>query len=138
MSPRTRVYGIVALAARIPSSLKLKGWRRKYIFKRSQEGVLPRDIIWRRKAGFGAPVRAWFERGLAPLAEALLSEDAIRARGVMEPAAVRRLWDDNVSGRVDNSLRIYALLSLELWYRQFSDRRWSFDDAPPARAPAAA
>ena len=46
---------LVALAARIPSSLKLHGTRRKYVFKKSQERVLPHDIVWRRKAGFGAP-----------------------------------------------------------------------------------
>lgn len=120
---------LVALASTIPSSLKLRGWRRKYIFKRSQEGTLPSDIIWRRKAGFGAPVRSWLVKDLAPLVEDLLSESAVRRRGLVEPAAVRRLWDENVAGRADNSLRLYALLSLELWCRTFLDRTWSFDEA---------
>jgi asparagine synthase (glutamine-hydrolysing) len=124
---------LVALAARIPSQLKLKGWRRKYVFKRSQERVLPHQIVWRRKAGFGAPIRAWLERDLAPLVEDALSEEAIRARGLVDPRAVRRLWDENAAGRADNSLRLYALLCLELWCRTFVDRSWSFDEAsaPP-------
>jgi asparagine synthase (glutamine-hydrolysing) len=123
---------LVALAARIPSQLKLKGWRRKYVFKRSQEHVLPHQIVWRRKAGFGAPIRAWLERDLAPLVEDALSEEAIRARGLVDPRAVRRLWDENAAGRADNSLRLYALLCLELWCRTFVDRSWSFDEAPAA------
>jgi asparagine synthase (glutamine-hydrolysing) len=53
---------IVDLTRRIPSSLKLHGWRRKYVFKKSQEGRLPNDVIWRRKAGFGAPIRSWLEK----------------------------------------------------------------------------
>jgi asparagine synthase (glutamine-hydrolysing) len=119
---------LVALAARIPSHLKLKGWRRKYIFKRSQEGILPRDIIWRRKAGFGAPIRSWLVKDLAPLVSDLLSESTLRRRGIVEPAAVERLRADNAAGRADNSLQLYALLSLELWFQTFLDRSWSFAD----------
>jgi asparagine synthase (glutamine-hydrolysing) len=119
---------VVTLAARIPSNLKLKGWQRKYIFKRSQERILPRDVIWRRKAGFGAPVRSWLVRDLAPLVADLLSEETLRRRNLIDPRAVERLWKDNVAGRSDNSLRLYALLSLELWCSTFADRTWSFDD----------
>jgi asparagine synthase (glutamine-hydrolysing) len=119
---------LVHLAAAIPSSLKLKGLRRKYIFKRSQEGTLPRDIIWRRKAGFGAPIRAWLERDLAPIVDDLLSNSSLRRRGLIDPAAVKRMRDDNAAARADNSLQIYALLSLELWFQTFIDRTWRFND----------
>jgi asparagine synthase (glutamine-hydrolysing) len=122
---------LVALSARIPSSLKLRGWRRKYIFKRSQEGVLPRDIVWRRKAGFGAPVRAWLENDLAPLVDELLSDSAIESRGLVSAPAVRRLREDNSAGRADYSLRLYALLSFEIWCRTFLDRSWTFSDLEP-------
>jgi asparagine synthase (glutamine-hydrolysing) len=132
---------LVALAARIPSSLKLRGWRRKYIFKRSQEGVLPRNVIWRRKAGFGAPLRSWLVGDVAPLVDDLLSEGTIRRRGLVDPAVVARLRAENNAGAADYSLRLYALLSLELWCQTFLDRTWSFEtlgrDAI-ARAPAPA
>jgi asparagine synthase (glutamine-hydrolysing) len=118
---------LVALAARIPSGLKLRGWRRKYIFKRSQEGVLPREIIWRRKAGFGAPLRSWLVGELAPVVEDLLSERTLKSRGLVDPAVVARLRAQNAAGTADNSLRLYALLTLELWCRTFLDRSWSFD-----------
>jgi asparagine synthase (glutamine-hydrolysing) len=118
---------VVELARRIPSSLKLRAWRRKYVFKRSQEGILPPNVIWRRKAGFGAPVRSWLVQDLAPLVEDLLSEQTIRARGLVDPDAVGRMWSANAQGRGDFSLQLYALLSLELWCRTFIDRRWSFD-----------
>ena len=130
--------GLVELAATIPSELKLKGWRRKYVFKRSQEERLPRDVVWRRKAGFGAPVRAWLVGDLAPMVDDLLSESTLRARGLVDPDAVARLRADNDAGRADNSLRLYALLSLELWCRTFADRTWSFDEARLAADPAAA
>jgi asparagine synthase (glutamine-hydrolysing) len=123
---------LVGLSAQIPSRLKLKGWRRKYIFKRSQEDRLPRDIVWRRKAGFGAPIRSWLVQDLAPLVEDLLSEETIRRRGLVEPAEVARMRADNTAGRADYTLQLYALLSLELWSRAFVDRAWYFDE--PARA----
>src|SRR5215207_1604431 len=118
---------LVSLAARIPSDLKLRRWRRKYIFKRSQEGVLPHEIIWRPKAGFGAPLRSWLVGELAPLVDDLLSERALRNRGFVDPAVVARLRAENLAGTADNSLRLYALLSLELWCRSFLDRTWSFE-----------
>ncbi len=127
---------LVDLAATIPSNMKLHGWRRKYIFKRSQEGTLPRDILCRKKAGFGAPVRSWLVKDLAPLVDDLLSEETIRARGLVDPAAVARLRADNSAGRADNALQIYALLSLELWCRTFVDRTWSFDRPALAALPA--
>ena len=118
---------LVALTARIPSSLKLHGLRRKYVFKKSQERVLPRDIVWRRKAGFGAPVRAWLGGDLAPMVADLLSSETVARRGLVEPRAVRRLIEDNASGRADTSLQLYALLTLELWHQTFVDRPWTFD-----------
>jgi asparagine synthase (glutamine-hydrolysing) len=124
---------LVALSARIPSRLKLKGWRRKYIFKRSQEDRLPHDIVWRRKAGFGAPIRSWLVQELAPLVEDLLSEETIRRRGLVDHARVARMRADNAAGLADYTLQLYALLSLELWSRAFVDRAWYFDE--PARAP---
>jgi asparagine synthase (glutamine-hydrolysing) len=121
---------LVDLVRRIPSDLKLRGWRRKYIFKRSQEGVLPRDVIWRRKAGFGAPMRAWLTGDLAPLVDELLSEESLRRRGYVDPGSIKRMRAENAAGLADNSVRLYALLSLELWCRTFLDRSWTFESMP--------
>ncbi|HYN85329.1 MAG TPA: asparagine synthase (glutamine-hydrolyzing), partial [Pyrinomonadaceae bacterium] len=73
---------LVELAARMPPSLKLRGLKRKYIFKRAAERVLPRDLVWRKKAGFGAPFRAWLRGPLRPLVDEMLSEETVRRRGL--------------------------------------------------------
>ncbi len=114
-------HELVEMAARIPARLKLKGLTRKYILKRAAAGWLPREIIHRKKAGFSAPVRAWLARDLRDTVEELLSESSIRHRGYFNYPAVRRLIDNNLSGREDNSLKIYQLLTLELWHRSFID-----------------
>jgi asparagine synthase (glutamine-hydrolysing) len=113
---------MIALAGRVPPSLKLRRFTRKYVLKRSMEGILPKEVIWRPKAGFGAPVRAWTVGQLAPLLDDALSPASVSARGLFDPAEVQRLIGDNRSGRSDNALRIWALLTLELWQQTFIDK----------------
>jgi asparagine synthase (glutamine-hydrolysing) len=114
-------HELVELTARMPARLKLKGLTRKYILKRAAESWLPREIIRRRKAGFSAPVRAWLVRDLRQMVEDLLSQSNVERRGYFDYRAVRRLIDENLSGREDNSLKVFQLLTLELWHRAFID-----------------
>jgi asparagine synthase (glutamine-hydrolysing) len=112
---------MLELAARMPTRLKLRGLKRKYILKKAAETLLPREVVWRRKAGFGAPIRSWLRGPLQPMVEDLLSEDAIRRRGLFQPKEVRRIIDLNLSGREDYNLQVFQLLNLELWHREFID-----------------
>ncbi|MEW6129333.1 MAG: asparagine synthase (glutamine-hydrolyzing) [Acidobacteriota bacterium] len=114
-------HDLVELAARIPARLKIKGLTRKYILKKAAESWLPRNIIYRKKAGFSAPLRAWLRRDLRDMVEDLLSESNIRRRGYFDYPEVRRLIDANLAGREDNSLKVFQLLTLELWHREFID-----------------
>ena len=112
---------MIEMAARMPPKLKLRGLKRKYILKRALENVLPRDVVWRKKAGFGAPIRSWLRGPLRPLVDDLLSEETVRRRGLFTPKEVKRVVDNNTSGREDNNLQVFQLLGLELWHRQFLD-----------------
>src|SRR5436190_14436297 len=113
---------MLELAARLPPDLKLKGLKRKYILKKAAEQLLPRDVIWRKKAGFGAPIRSWLRGPLRPMVEDLLAAETIRRRGLFRPEEVRRIIDANLSGREDYNLQVFQLLNLELWQRTFIDR----------------
>jgi asparagine synthase (glutamine-hydrolysing) len=114
-------HELMELAARMPPSLKLRGLKRKYILKRAAEKLLPKEIVWRKKAGFGAPIRSWLRGPLKPMVDELLSEETIRRRGVFQPAAVQKIISANLSGREDFNLQVFQLLTLELWQRQFLD-----------------
>ncbi len=129
---------LVALSARLPPDLKLRRFTRKYILKRSMEGTLPRDIIWRPKAGFGAPVRAWLNADLKPMVHDLLSADAVRARGLFDHTEVERIISANEAGTEDNALRLWALLTLEIWQQTFLDGRSGAQHSMPALSEAAA
>jgi asparagine synthase (glutamine-hydrolysing) len=113
---------VVELAARVPARYKLHGLTRKWVFKKSMEGTLPKDVIWRPKAGFGAPVRSWLVGELKPMVDDVLSPSAVAARGLFDPAEVQRLIQANEAGTEDNALRLWALLTLELWQQEFIDR----------------
>ena len=113
---------MIEMAARMPPRLKIRGLKRKYILKRALEGVLPADVIWRKKAGFGAPIRSWLRGPLRPMVNDLLSEDRIRSRGIFRPREVKRIVDSNFSGKEDNNLQVFQLLGLELWHQAFIDR----------------
>ena len=113
---------MIEFAARMPAELKLRGFKRKYILKRALEEVLPREVVWRKKAGFGAPIRSWLRGALKPLVDELLSAEVIKQRGLFRPEEVRRVIDLNLSGREDLNLQVFQLLNLELWQRQFIDK----------------
>ena len=112
---------VVELAGRVPPELKLRRLTRKYVFKKSMEPVLPKEVVWRPKAGFGAPVRSWLVGDLKPMVDELLSPERVRERGLFDAAEVERLVRANEEGKADNALRIWALLTLELWQQTFLD-----------------
>jgi asparagine synthase (glutamine-hydrolysing) len=112
---------LVELAAKMPVDLKLRGLKRKYVLKRAMEKRLPPEVVWRKKAGFSAPVRSWLRGGLRPMVDELLSEGTVKQRGMFQPADVRRIVNANLSGREDYNLQVFQLLGLELWHREFID-----------------
>ncbi len=116
-------HELVELAARIPEDIKIRGGRLKHLMKQALAGVLPPDILERRKRGFGAPMGAWLKRQLAPVLDELLSEEAVRARGIFDPQAVRRLITDHEASRTDGTDRLLALMNLEIWARIYLDGR---------------
>jgi len=113
---------MLELTARMPPDLKLRGLKRKYILKRAAEKLLPREVVWRKKAGFGAPIRSWLRGPLRPMVDELLSEETVKRRGLFRPEEVRRIINANLSGREDYNLQVFQLLTFELWQQAFIDR----------------
>ena len=116
---------------RAPDKLKANGAVTKRIVKRLGERYLPRDIIYRRKSGFGVPLAAWLRdrQGLGRYLD-LFDEPVYRQRGYLQTKSVRRLADEHRSGRADHSDLLWELINLELWQRIFIDRSYSISAAP--------
>ena len=83
------------------------------------EGLLPNDIIYRKKTGFGAPVRIWIKSEFREIIRDLLSYDSIQKRGIFDPEKIQQILQDNETGKIEASYTIIALLGLEIWFRNF-------------------
>lgn len=117
--------GVVEAAAHLDVKLKQRGREGKWILKKMAERYLSKSIIYRPKAGFGAPLRRWLKNDLKPLVDDLLSETSLQKRAIFKPDAVRHLIEQDRSGQEDYSYPIFALLCIELWCRIFIDEKMS-------------
>jgi asparagine synthase (glutamine-hydrolysing) len=114
-------YQLIELASRIPSSMKIRGFTLKYLLKKAVAPWLPREVIYRKKRGFGAPVGSWLRRELKPLVHDLLSEEHVRRRGLMHWPAVANILKTHQEQRGDQTDHIFALIALEIWCRIYLD-----------------
>jgi asparagine synthase (glutamine-hydrolysing) len=112
-------HHLVELAFRIPSSLKVRAGRGKWVLKEVARRHLPERIVDRRKVGFRVPVGAWLRGGLREMARDLLQARDGFVGTRMDRVAVDRLFADHESGRRDEEIRLWTLLALEIWHRAF-------------------
>jgi asparagine synthase (glutamine-hydrolysing) len=116
-------HELVELAARMPEEVKIRGGRLKHALKEAVSDLLPRDILERKKRGFGTPIGAWLKGELAPLVRHLLSSSVIESRGLFHFPVVRELIASHDANRIDGTDRLMTLLNLEIWSRLYLDRR---------------
>src|SRR5580658_592329 len=109
---------VVARAAfAIPGRDKIRGRQGKLALRRAAEAWLPKEIIYRPKASFSAPLRAWVRNDLQEVINDTLVNGELTGAGMLRPAALNRLIEAERAGREDNAKQIWQLLSMELWYR---------------------
>jgi asparagine synthase (glutamine-hydrolysing) len=113
---------LVALAARLPLNQKQRGGTGKWVLRKAMEPFLPPEVMTRRKAGFGAPLRHWMRNDLRPLVDDVLSDSALARRGLFDARAVHALIAADRAGRVDAAYTLFAVMCIELWSRIFLDR----------------
>ena len=109
---------VVAQAAfAIPGRDKIRNRQGKVALKRAAEKWLPHEIVYRPKASFSAPLRAWVRNDLQEVINDVLVHGELVGSGMIRPGALDRLIEDERAGREDNAKQIWQLLSMELWYR---------------------
>jgi len=114
---------LVAFAATLDPGFKQKGRVGKWILKQAMGSLLPHEIIYRPKSGFGAPLRRWLKNELKEYMSELLSPESLRNRGLFDASAVAAMMDEDNAGRMDATYPIFALVCIELWCRIFIDHR---------------
>ena len=114
-------HKLVEFSARMPERMKLRGWTTKYVLRESMKGVLPDVILKRRKMGFPVPVGTWFRGKYRSVIDEYVLSERTLARGLFEPEYLKRMVEAHQSGVENHADRLWSLLNLEIWLRQFID-----------------
>jgi asparagine synthase (glutamine-hydrolysing) len=112
---------LIEYAARIPTSLRLRGYTTKYLLKRLAERYVSRDVLYRRKRGFVMPASDWLRGELQPYVRAALDSEVFFERGWIVPDFTRRMLREHEAGAEDWGEQLWTLFVLELWSRQTLD-----------------
>jgi len=110
-------HEVLELAARMPSSIKIKNGETKYILKKALEPLLPENILYRKKMGFGVPLVHWFKDDLVDYAHDVLLSTQAQQRGFFNPEQVSQILQTHKKRGRDLSPRIWSLLFFEHWCR---------------------
>jgi len=110
---------LVELAFRMPSKFKVRKGCTKWIIKYIARTILPKEIVYRNKVGFSVPLDVWFRGKLRDFTNDLLFSENSFVAGAMNKKYLRELVESHEKGRRDESIRIWTILSLEVWHRVF-------------------
>src|SRR5712691_3287077 len=118
-------YRLAELSGRVPSALKMRGFEKRFIFKEAMKTILPHNVLYKKKHGFGVPVALWFlqDPRLEALVVDVLTDSRTRQRGYFRPSFLDHLLklhrgkDAHFYGEI-----LWYLIALELWHRQHLER----------------
>ena len=113
--------------ARVPTTLKIRGRRLRYLERRLGERYLPPEVLRRKKQGFASPLMYILEGEVRALAPRLLLQSELVRAGYLRAERVKQLVDEHLARRYDHGNRIWLLLSAEVWYRRYISRRSEAD-----------
>ncbi len=112
-------YRVVEYAASIPSSMKLVGDNGKYIFKKSLEGLLTDETLYRKKMGFSVPLAQWLRSEIRDVAERYLFIDDSGLQQYFDMSVVKSIWSAHQSGARDYSQELWSMLVFEIWWQRY-------------------
>jgi len=115
-------HRLMEFVATVPSTLKLRNGRGKYLLQRAMAQDLPEAILTRKKMGFGVPLGAWFRGELRDMTRDVLLGARARQRSIFRGSEVENLLATHDAGRRDCSARLWSLICFELWMQQWVDR----------------
>ncbi len=112
-------HRMVEFAFALPPHLKVHGLTTKHFFKWALRGILPDEVLYRRKEGFSIPIKEWLRRELRELAGDHLAGSRLRQLGYFQPETVERWWREHDSGRENHSHRLWPLIMFSLWHQNY-------------------
>ncbi|MCI5115413.1 MAG: hypothetical protein D3912_11460 [Candidatus Electrothrix sp. AX1] len=116
---------LIELSFRMPSELKLRHGVEKVIMKLAYKDMLPENIITRPKSGMRVPVHFWFRKDMRRYAHKILSKREVKRAGIFNPDRVKELLNyDTERGQPRHGLKLWMLITFELWRRMIWKEGW--------------
>ena len=106
---------VFAFAWRLPAQMRVRGGRGKWILRQLLRRYVPDALIDRPKVGFDPPIDLWLRGPLREWAGDLLSHRSLERHGLLDPAPVRKAWDEHLAGRRNHDYRLWSVLMLSAW-----------------------
>lgn len=125
-------HRVVEFAQSLPPEIKWHDGQGKWPLRQLLRRHVPAAMVDRPKRGFGVPTAQWLRGPLRDWAEDLLSERALAADGLLDPAPIRRCWHEHLAGRRDAHIELWDVLMLQAWLRDRAGRTPAADAAPDA------
>lgn len=119
-------FRMMELAFSMPGEWKLSDGVTKYLYKKAVVPLIGKALAYREKQMFTVPVGEWFKNDLAGLCQDLLLSKCVRSREIFNYEYIEQLYSDHCSGKKNNTREIRALMSVEIWFREFLDKRNCF------------
>lgn len=108
----------------IPANLKVKGFQKRYLFKKAFRDLLPREVIKKKKHGFGIPVATWLKSDskMREFSRDILFSARAFERGYFRRGLIEQLFRDHEADHTTYyGDMLWIFLTLELWHRQVVD-----------------
>lgn len=113
-------HRIVELAWKMPLDYKIKNGEGKWLLKQVLFRHVPQQLIERPKMGFGIPLHEWLRSSLKDWAEELLDENVLKNQGYFNPAPIRRMWVEHLSGKYNHQHHLWDILMFQAWLKHNS------------------
>ncbi len=114
-------HNVIEFAASLPENLKMQRFQTKSLLKKVAARLVPPEVVYRRKMGFGVPIGKWFRNEMKDfVSEVLLSKKSLQ-RGIVKPEIFKKYVDEHLKAERDHTFQIWTLLMLELWFQKFID-----------------
>lgn len=111
-------HELVEFAAALPADMKLRNGETKFPLKKAMHGLLPGEIIYRRKQPFFLPLGIWFRGELRPFVEEQLAGGGLSCGEYIDPAGAAKLAKSHLEGRADYTWQLWSLILVEQWFRR--------------------
>lgn len=114
-------HNLIEFAAILPENLKMRGVGTKSLLKMVAARLVPKEVIYRRKMGFGVPIGKWFRGEMKDFVRGVLLSERSLKRGIVKPEILERYVNEHIAGERDHSFQLWTFLMLELWFQRFID-----------------